>query len=564
MVSQIANHTVGLPELWTYLSSWLGPNGGVHGPVVHRSDLKRMRATHDTPWTQHAIIEGLLELYQRSKCDHWLDMAVRLADAQCTRLEPAGHFRWAGHEDDRFSSLIHNVLADCALLAVAESLRDRGDYERRERYLNAVERNLLDYVIGKLYRPELGGFVMNPFDHYVGTDRFIANMNSVALEALIKLDVQHGTTRFAELVGRVAETLLSQQAHDGPCRGSFCYSHMERNFHIPLYTALTLRGLPALMHYTCNTELREAARDALAFLASAVDSDTGLWVHQVEPERVRRYPIFVAGAGMICNGILEAAQLAGMAVDSGALAARLLRYQYPNGAIRNFVGYNHPDNGRPQGTGNPCWEDVYPTPNWNAQAFRFLCRVLPPPEPATPPPLRSFFLSSRPDAYFYFETNRISLISGARPHKNIFLALYLKPLRYGLVIPGQIRALIAAAKRAATSIPRLMDRLLRRAAAFMIRGRLREQLRDWRRYHSPPATETTQSGTEVGHTVLLVTNHTFPPQRVGGSESSMHNLCLAMRSRGLKVSVFGAWSPVQPEARRYLGVDGVSRAQFGL
>ena len=480
---QIANHSVGLPELWAYLSSWQGPNGGVHGPVVHRGDLKRMRATHDTPWTQHAVIEGLLELYQRSKCDHWLDRAVRLADAQCTRLEPAGHFRWAGHEDDRFSSLIHNALADCALLAVADILQDRGDYERRERYLNAVERNLLDYVIGKLYRPKLGGFVMNPFDHYAGTDRFIANMNSVALEALIKLDIQRGTTRFAELVGRVAETLLSQQAHDGPCRGSFCYSHIERNFHIPLYTALTLRGLPALMHYTGNTELREVARDALAFLASAVDSDTGLWVHQVEPERIRRYPIFVAGAGMICNGILEAAQLVGMAVDSGDLAARLLQHQYPNGAIRNFVGYDHPDNGRPQGTGKLCWEDVYPTPNWNAQAFRFLCRVLPPPEPATPPRLRSFFLSSRRDGYFYFETSRISLISGTRPRKSTFLALYLKPLRYGLVIPGQMRALIATVKRAATSIPgRLTKRLVRRATTFIIPGRLTERLGGGRRH----------------------------------------------------------------------------------
>ena len=271
MVPEIANHSIGLPELWAYLSSWHGPSGGVQGPVVHRGDLKRMRATHDTPWTQHAVIEGLLELYQRSKCDYWLDSAVRLADAQCTRLEPAGHFCWAGHEDDRFSSLIHNALADCALLAVADILQDRSDHERRERYLNAVEKNLLGYVIGKLYRPILGGFVMNPFDHYVGTDRFIANMNSVALEALIKLDIQRGTTRFSALVSRVAETLLSQQAHDGPCRGSFCYSHIERNLHIPLYTALTLRGLPALLHYSGNSELREAARDALAFLESAVD-----------------------------------------------------------------------------------------------------------------------------------------------------------------------------------------------------------------------------------------------------------------------------------------------------
>ena len=63
--------------------------------------------------------------------------------------------------NDRFSSLVHNALADCALLAVADVLKHRDDHQRRERYLNAVEKNLVDYVIGKLYRPSLAGFVMN-------------------------------------------------------------------------------------------------------------------------------------------------------------------------------------------------------------------------------------------------------------------------------------------------------------------------------------------------------------------------------------------------------------------
>src|SRR4029079_9022797 len=137
-------------------------------------------------------------------------------------------FRWAGHEDDRFSSLIHNALADCALLAGADELQHTSDRRRRERYLNSVERNLIDYVIGELYRPRLGGFVMNPIDHYIKADRFISNMNSVALEAFIKLDLQRGTSRFRELVDRVAGTVLSQQIDEGPCRGSFCYSHLER------------------------------------------------------------------------------------------------------------------------------------------------------------------------------------------------------------------------------------------------------------------------------------------------------------------------------------------------
>jgi hypothetical protein len=51
-----------LGALWDYLSSWVAPDGGVHGPVVHRGDLKRMFAIHDTAWTQQAVLEGLLSL----------------------------------------------------------------------------------------------------------------------------------------------------------------------------------------------------------------------------------------------------------------------------------------------------------------------------------------------------------------------------------------------------------------------------------------------------------------------------------------------------------------------
>src|SRR2546426_2266294 len=104
-----------LEALWDWLSSWIASDGGVNGPVVHRGDLKRLVAIHDTPWTQAAVIEGLLHLYRRTGRDYWLGSAVRLGDAQCTRQESDGRFRWAGHEDDRFSSLVHNAFADCAL-----------------------------------------------------------------------------------------------------------------------------------------------------------------------------------------------------------------------------------------------------------------------------------------------------------------------------------------------------------------------------------------------------------------------------------------------------------------
>lgn len=470
MEAKVEDGTARLAALWDYLSSWVAADGGVLGPVVHRGDLKRMLAIHDTAWTQQAVIQGLLSLYRRSGQDEWLAWALRLADAQCARQEADGRFRWSGHEDDRFSSLVHNALADCALLDAAAVLQDSGDEQRRRRYLEVVEKNVDDYLIGKLHRPALGGFAMNEVDHYAGRDRFIVNMNSVAVEALIKIDRQRGTARHAGLAQAVGERIRSLQMSSGPCRGSFPYSLTEPEVHVSLYSALAVRGLPALAELTGDAAWSDVAGGVLGFLDRMEDPETGLWCHKIEQGQLRRFPLFVAGAGMICNGILDAAQMLNAAVDEQDLAARLLRYQYANGAIRNFIGYDQPDNGRRRGTGIDCWEDVYPTPNWNAQAFRFLCRVLPPPEPPRQAARRRTCVRAR--GYLYAENRAWSAVIGVRPHNHAILAVYRKRQRYGFVVPGPHMIVRTAVKslmkhRSGRALLRCLVRLTGRGPASL-------------------------------------------------------------------------------------------------
>lgn len=52
--------------------------------------------------------------------------------------------------------------------------------------------------------------------------------------------------------------------------------------------------------------------------------------------------------------------------------------------------------------------------------------------------------------------------------------------------------------------------------------------------------------------ILIATAHTYPPQRVGGSESSMHGLCRAFEEHGAEVAVFCRWSPLEAGAGPYL------------
>jgi hypothetical protein len=427
------DQTRGLAALWDWLASWIAPDGGVNGPVVHRLDLKRMFAIHDTPWTQEAVIRGLLDLYRRSGRDYWLNWAIRLGDAQCARQRDDGAFRWAGHEDDRFSSLIHNALADCALLELAAVLTTRDDAPRRARYVAAAEMNLEQYLIGKLYRSALRGFAMNPIDYYAGRDRFVVNMNCVAIEALFKLDRERGVDVHAPLVRTVAERIQALQTRDGPCAGGVPYSNLEPETHISIYTALTLRALPALVA-AGQTSAGELARGTVAFLKRLEDAETGLWCHRISGGQLHRFPIFVAGAGIIGNALLDSADLTEHAFDAQTIAGRLLRFQHRHGGIRNFIGYDDPDNGRPRGRAVECWEDVYPTPNWNAHAFRLLCRVVRPPEPPIAPAVRRAHVLSR--RFVYLETRTSSAVVGVWPPRSAVVAVYRKRLRHGFVVPG--------------------------------------------------------------------------------------------------------------------------------
>ncbi len=448
-----------LAALWDWLSTWVAPDGGVYGPVVHRFDLKRLALLHDTAWTQSAVVRGLLHLHRRSGNDYWLARALRLADAQCERQEPSGRFARAGHEDNRFSALVHNALADCALIDAAATACDQGDARRAERYLGVVGANV-DYLVGNLHRPALGGFAMDTYDYYAGRDRFIVNMNAVAAAALAGLDRARGTCNYEALVRGIGARIADLQATEGEAAGSFAYSHLESGRHVSLYTGLTLRGFPALAIASGAADWPERAGRALAFLDRVEDPETGLWEHRVEAGRRRRYPLFVAGAGIVGNGILDAAPLAGVDPPTDELARRLLRFQQRNGAIRNFVAYDHPDNGRAGSAGAESWEDAVPTPNWNAQAFEFLARVVEPPEPPLEPVRRTNGVRCR--RFIYAETRDLTFVVSVAPPLHAVAALLPKRRRFGLVLPG----------------PKLLERALRgglerRPAARTILARLR-------------------------------------------------------------------------------------------
>ena len=434
--NKIEDYSQNLGALWSYLSSWLSSDGGVNGPVVHRCDLKRMFASHDTPWTQGPVIEGLVHLYKRSGEQYWLDMAKTLADTQCRRLQKDASYKWAGHEDDRYSSLVHNALANCGILSVAEVLKEKNDDAiRLSRYITTVETNVKQHLLGRLFSDGIGGFMMNEPTNRLNesvTGRFITNMNSLAVEAMVRLDLLQNRHAYSELSIKIGKDILSLQLDSGMDKGAFSYSKTQRHCCITIYTALTLRGLPYLYRISGDAAYLRAARMAISHLETMRDSETGLWYHKIDDGIVAKYPIFVSGAGMICNGILDAGELAGESIDIEKMAHDIFMHQMPNGGISNFIGYDHPDNGRKHGKGDVCWEDIVPTPNWNAHSFLFLSRVC-------KLPLSNLIVSSiynviLTKSFIYIEKKSLFFIGCYKPLRSAGISGYVKKIPYGFYL----------------------------------------------------------------------------------------------------------------------------------
>lgn len=138
---------------------------------------------HDTAWTQAAIIRGFANLYRTSPEERWLFYLKQAADLQHSRFDPAtGKYIFAGHEDERFCSLVHCALANSALLEASYFL----DEKRRGRYLQAVASNIDNYWMPKLWVEAEGAFRFSEIDFYSLNGEhypFVKGQNSVAFKA---------------------------------------------------------------------------------------------------------------------------------------------------------------------------------------------------------------------------------------------------------------------------------------------------------------------------------------------------------------------------------------------
>lgn len=409
----------------SWLSTWKTAEGAYNGYVVHRYDLKRMFKIHDTPWSQGPIINGYLNLYVKTEDKKWLEEAISAADLQCKRLQKTGEYIYAGFEDDRFSSLVHNSLANCALLDLAEILVKKG--MDANKYLNTVKFNIDNYIIGKLWDEKFGAFKFNRTDYYsLDNVRFVVNMNSVAVESLIKLSYLTDEEEYQKYAVGVGEWILTEQIHSNNLEnGGINYSQIQPRVLIAIYTALAMRGLDDLHDLTGDIRYLEMMKSAAEHLISLKDPETKLFYHALMDGELVKYPEFLAGSGIIFKALDDAEKVTGRKYDYKDSLNAVIKFQLSNGGFPNFIGYRFHGNKNPD-----VWEDIVSIVGWNAHLFEFFTRKI---QNFTDAKYHEPNVKCLKKNFFFAESRRFSLILSIWPINSIMIYLSIKKMNFALV-----------------------------------------------------------------------------------------------------------------------------------
>lgn len=362
-----------------WLNTWRQEDGAYNGYVVHRFDLKRVKKIHDTPWEQTPIIDGLFNIYKKTKNLTYYNLAKKSVLLQISRMDNTnGMFDFAGFEDDRFSSLVHNSLADCALLTFAENCRAE-DIELKETALRTVKCNFDKYFFGQLYSEDKEAFKFSSIDYYWPQEnRYVANMNSVAIEALMRYAALSGEEYYREKALRILKSVTDLVCTDKKKieNGGIGYANTHSEWYISIYTALALRGICEVYKYNKDEELRDIMLLSANHLLKYT-SDEGYFCHSIQSGVQMPYPYWIAGGGMILKAIDDVSRLTGVEFDVDKMVNIIITHQQKCGGVSSFLKYNTTDNHRKKNNPNiRVWEEIVPGPPWNAHLFEYFSRFV--------------------------------------------------------------------------------------------------------------------------------------------------------------------------------------------
>jgi len=366
-------------KLEQWLRTWLDVDGGFHGFVVHFGHLKRMFRIHDDAFAQAPIILGYLNIYKRTLDNFWLHMALMAADNLLRRFDySTGEYQYAGFESHISKSLIACAYADIALLDVAKIIMRKNPNKARM-YIKTARKNIDLYLIDKLWNPDEGAFTQSKFDVYSLRRRHIANMNSVAAEALIKLSelINDDTYIYSYAIPAGEFVIKSQILSEDRRFGGIRYSDTHPQKIPTLYTAYAMMGLDDLFLKVQERKFLTALENAAKFLISHIDPHTNLFFRGYIGRDLYPYPQLIAGAGIIIKMLKRVEELCDGKYLPIKTLDTILSWQYINGAFPNSVGYAYMNRKELVKDIKIVWEDAVPVVGWNGYLYEALTSILP-------------------------------------------------------------------------------------------------------------------------------------------------------------------------------------------
>lgn len=370
-----------IEALYDYMMSWEN-SGSYKSLIVHRGNLKRVSNIHDTPWVQGPMIEALLEIYKNSNDEQVLEKLIQAITVQAKNISVDGSYKNAGHEDDRFSSLIHNCLASIALSKVIYTIDEEKLGLSMQLAKKAIEANM-SYILNILYNKEDKVFIFDKNDFYTeSNNHYVLNMNAILLEFIVlyedlfELDLYEYSNSII--------TYLDEEINND----FIPYSNLRPDIEIAIYTALIGRGLIEF-YIRKNTSLSLEFNKKMLNLLNQVNISlensilpNNLFIHgrkKVKDTKIiETHPIFLAGSGIILDYLYRLNQLELSSnfwnPNLKKISSDLLNFQSKNGGVKNYIGYYTKENYRKINV-NFVWEDETPTPGWNGFLLLALLKI---------------------------------------------------------------------------------------------------------------------------------------------------------------------------------------------
>ncbi|RAZ80716.1 hypothetical protein [Planococcus halotolerans] len=365
-------------NLYNYLKSWES-NGSYKSMIVHRGNLKRVSNLHDTPWLQGPMIESLLEIYMGMKTEENLKDLIKAVEVQLGNLTEIGSYKNAGHEDDRFSSLIHNGLASIALAKVLINIDSEVTEEFQGSIKATINRNM-EYLTEKLFSEEEKSFKFDLLDFYThDNNHFVLNMNAIILEFIVlyELIFDKNMDYYAfSIIDFLDKHIVSE---------FIPYSNLRKDIQITIYSAIIGRGL---VEYIIHKEgkIPESKKVIVINLLNKVNAsiEDSLYknMYFIHGKKVsntevydEQFPVFISGSGIILDYLWRfQSYQPGKGLNIKELAENVLKHQNKNGGVKNYKGYYTKDNYRKINV-KSVWEDNVPTPGWNGFLLLSLLKI---------------------------------------------------------------------------------------------------------------------------------------------------------------------------------------------